>query len=407
MDINIAFLTPQSDILSNNSQPIENKQDFSIVMAHHIVPFEQESIKTENMSTDIYLEHNLYLDEVTQNSEKNILSIGNVFPLEKEPLEEKEGTELIYGIMFNPISYQENDNLPKDVIHTETLNKNTYRDTVKNNEILQSGPEEKENNLSQLKYEININNPSRDVVYKNSMSENITFFPTMTKADMTPKSSHESNLIIRDDISPIEDDEKNYVISGLIPSDFSTEVKLKNKIQAQISSYENMSEFKERSIIDNEYIQSESKEMIQENQINYDPNNIQSFEKEIGENLISMIKESDHQVKLKVNPPELGSIDIDLDWTDEQAHVSFYTENMQVMAAIEASISELKNLFNEQNLSLGDVNVFNQDYRESKKQNEDLYNHAQENDNIESKILNKSTKQTINRPSSGNISVFV
>ena len=405
MDINIAFLNPQSDISLSNLQPIESKQDFSIMI--------EKEIETNSNSEN---------NEITLNSEKVILSFGSAFPVEgtdrenlktndAKNLEESESecAEHIFSVMINPLvsPAKEIESKPDylEIVNTiQSESENEFEN--QENSRFETKDESNINNVAQNKEAVNINNIAKGQVEKNIFSEQLAKVSLM-KTEKASNSKHESQAIKKDDVNLSENDKTDSVIASLIPSDVALESKSKNKIQSQLSAYENISEFNENSAVENEYIQADAKEIIQKGEINYDPSKTQSFEKELGEHLVSMIKENDHQVKLKVNPPELGNIDIDLNWSNEQANVSFYTGSAQVMTTIEASIAELKNLFNQQNLSLGDVNVFHQASDEHKRNHQD-YNKAQKNENLESQIIKKSVKEKVNNPlSSGSISVFV
>ncbi len=134
---------------------------------------------------------------------------------------------------------------------------------------------------------------------------------------------------------------------------------------------------------------------------------IKNFEKEIGERLVDLLKVDGRQVTLKINPPELGKMDINLELNNEIANLSFYTSSMQVKLAIEASMSELKNLFGEQNLSLGEVQVFHQgEDSNNKRHPQELYE-TREHKNLNT--LSKDQKEISNpknKMSTGTINLF-
>lgn len=407
MDINIAFLNPQTDASLSNPQYIENKQDFLVVIEKQISSLKEEAVISDKMNTDLNLILKSEVDELSSKLEKNILLSGNKFPPKEDSikkmknnidqsLEKNDGSDVIYSVFFNPpVSHAD-----------EAESKVNYLMTTNVIQIdSESENHNKENIQLQSKKEININslpqsNIKNDIVYED-LGQILA-----VKTEKPFNFTSENKFIDNEDMILSEDNKIDTVLTSLIPSDLSLEGKSKNKIQSQLSAYENLSEFNDTSMIDNEYTQVDSNQIIQESEINYDSNKAQSFEKELGEHLVSMIKENNHQVKLKVNPPELGSIDIDLNWADEQANVSFYSGNPQVVSAIESSIAELKNLFHNQNLSLGDVHVFHQHSDDSKKHHH-TFSEAQK-ENIHSNKIDKSEKENNHKPlSSGNISVFV
>lgn len=389
MDINIAFLNSQLNNSIDFSQVIESEQDFSIIMDKQVVVSKSQGAFSEKVISDSISEENWLLNENNENPEKNILSPGNEFPLNINELSEKNDDPApIYGVMFNPLIYQ-SDNESSSTEYLETVN------------IIQLATE----NEFQSKDEKNINDLSQDKILKKEVPE-IVVQTSLPKIENNLKPIYENKTIKTNADFLYDKDNEDSVLTSLIPSDFSLDGKSKNKITSQLSVYESTLEFNENNMIESDLVEANSKENIESSEINYDPNQTQAFEKELGEHLVSMVKQNDHQVKLKINPPELGNIDIDLNLNDEQADVSFYTGNLQVMATIEASISELKSLFNNQNLSLGDVHVFHQSSDENKKHHQDFYE-TQKNENIEQNSIKKSTKEKLNKPSSGNISVFV
>lgn len=304
--------------------------------------------------------------------------------------------------MFNSMIPQfEIVNSKSDYIQMMNTTQTDLKDEYKN----------QENTSFQTEDQININNFSLNKI--DTHAEILTQSP-LYKTEKSLSFNHEYGIrdIKEDEAVSLEKIESNFVESNsmglnLLSADLAMEGKTKTKIQSQLSVYDHISEFNESNVVDNEHIQTDSNDVILKGEINYDPNKTEFFEKELGEHLVSMVKENDHQVKLKINPPDLGNIDIDLNWAEEQANISFYAETFQVKAAIEASIAELKNLFNEQSLSLGDVHVFHQTSDSNKRDHQDFYE-SQSNENIKTTIIEKAEKEIINKPLlSGSISVFV
>lgn len=400
MDINIAFLNSQSDFSVETFHPIENKQDFSFLI-------ESEINSSEQIMADLN-------DECTRKTENITLSLGKEVPVEDAEIKElrskfksdleKKDDDLIYNTIFNPVTYQpEHVKLKTDYTQIVNIIQTALDENFKSQEDI-IFPSEHKNEIKVDSFFQNKDELTR--------AENLAFSFNL-KTDKSLNLNHESQDVREDEGALLEkielnSDESKAVELNLFSAELTVEGKSKTKIQSQLSAYENISEFNENTTsIDNEYIQTDSQAVFQKSDINYDPNKTEYFEKELGDRLVSMVKESEHQVKLKITPPELGNIDIDLSLTEDQANVSFYTANSQVKAAIEASITELKNLFNEQSLSLGDVHVFHQASDDSKRQSQHFYE-KQINENAETASIKKSEKERINKPLSSNgISVFV
>lgn len=400
MDINIAFLGSQFDSSIDNFQLIENKQDFSILMENQIDSLKEYNDFAERIESE-------FNDGNTLKTENLTAFLGKEFPVEVMATtetrnkfntnSEKKDDELIYNIMFNPMMYQPDEiNKTSDYIQIVTVAQTDSTDEFKYQENTVSQYEKKQDSK--------VEDFSQDKIDELSSYENLVQTSVLKPEKHLDSTEDEDLLLEKLDLNPSE---SKPVAINLMPSDLVIEGKSKAKIQSQLSVYENISEFNKNNSTDNEYIQTDLQPVIQKSEINYDPNKIEHFEKELGERLISMVKESEHQVKLKINPPELGNVDIDLNLIEEQANISFYTASAQVKASIEASIAELKNLFNEQSISLGDVQVFHQASDEGKRNAQHFYEN-QINSPTEAASIKKAETEVINKASSPNgVSVFV
>lgn len=85
-----------------------------------------------------------------------------------------------------------------------------------------------------------------------------------------------------------------------------------------------------------------------------------AWNKELGEKLIWMHKQSIPSVELRLNPEHLGPVLVKIDVNQDQANVAFTTQHLAVKEAIEAALPKLKEMFSGQQLNLADVNVSQQ-----------------------------------------------
>lgn len=85
-----------------------------------------------------------------------------------------------------------------------------------------------------------------------------------------------------------------------------------------------------------------------------------AWNKELGEKLIWMHKQSIPSVELRLNPEHLGPVLIKIDVSHDQASVAFTAQHLAVKEAIEAAIPKLREMLNGQQLNLADVNVSQQ-----------------------------------------------
>lgn len=85
-----------------------------------------------------------------------------------------------------------------------------------------------------------------------------------------------------------------------------------------------------------------------------------AWNKELGEKLIWMHKQSVPSVELRLNPEHLGPVLIKIDVNHDQANVAFTAQHLAVKEAIEAAIPKLREMLGGQQLNLVDVNVSQQ-----------------------------------------------
>lgn len=75
--------------------------------------------------------------------------------------------------------------------------------------------------------------------------------------------------------------------------------------------------------------------------------------------------------EIKLNPPQLGPIEVRVQLQHEQAHISFTAQHASVREALEAALPRLREMFNANGFNLVDVNVSQHSFAEQQR-------HAQE-----------------------------
>ena len=85
-----------------------------------------------------------------------------------------------------------------------------------------------------------------------------------------------------------------------------------------------------------------------------------AWNKELGEKLIWMHKQSIPSVELRLNPEHLGPVLVKIDVSHDQASVAFTAQHLAVKEALEAAIPKLREMLGGQQLNLADVNVSQQ-----------------------------------------------
>lgn len=81
------------------------------------------------------------------------------------------------------------------------------------------------------------------------------------------------------------------------------------------------------------------------------------WEQGVGDRIMWMLGNSVQGVSLRINPAHLGPIEIQLSLHQDQATVAFTAQHAAVREALEASIPRLREMFQENNLQLANVDV--------------------------------------------------
>lgn len=72
--------------------------------------------------------------------------------------------------------------------------------------------------------------------------------------------------------------------------------------------------------------------------------------------------------EIKLNPPQLGPIEVRVQLQHEQAHISFTAQHASVRDALEAALPRLREMFNASGFNLVDVNVSQHSFAEQQRQ---------------------------------------
>lgn len=77
----------------------------------------------------------------------------------------------------------------------------------------------------------------------------------------------------------------------------------------------------------------------------------------IGERLIFMVNKDIQSAEIKLNPPQMGPVELKVTMHQEQASVTLLAQHAATREALEQAIPRLREMMESQNLNLGDVNV--------------------------------------------------
>lgn len=98
--------------------------------------------------------------------------------------------------------------------------------------------------------------------------------------------------------------------------------------------------------------------------INHSPGE-SAWSQALGERVLWMTGRDMQQAEVRLNPPQLGPVEIRVSMHNDQANVTFVAQHPFTREALEASIPRLREMFGESNINLADVDVGQRDARDS------------------------------------------
>lgn len=90
---------------------------------------------------------------------------------------------------------------------------------------------------------------------------------------------------------------------------------------------------------------------------------------ELGQRLMMMVGQKIQVAEIRLDPPDLGPMEVKVRMQQDQAHVVFHSQHAAVRDALEQAVPRLRELFDQNGLGLGDVDV--QDQTAQQRQGED------------------------------------
>lgn len=87
--------------------------------------------------------------------------------------------------------------------------------------------------------------------------------------------------------------------------------------------------------------------------------------RELSQQVVIAARTDEQSVSLRLNPADLGPLQIELKILDQQAHVQFLSPHAQVRGAVEQAIPQLREALAEQGIALADTSVGEQREQQS------------------------------------------
>lgn len=100
------------------------------------------------------------------------------------------------------------------------------------------------------------------------------------------------------------------------------------------------------------------------------PLNNARFAPELSDRMLMMVSKRVQVAEIRIDPPDLGPVDVKVRYNKEQAHVTFTSHVATVRDAIEQSVPKLREMFEESGLGLGDVDVQDKSQRDQQTERE-------------------------------------
>lgn len=138
-----------------------------------------------------------------------------------------------------------------------------------------------------------------------------------------------------------------------------------NNTQTQINTQYDNARY-EQSILESQAIQSQQLQSstAQVKQVNIDASMMQAINivksdaaKMLQERVSSMLSISNKEAEIRLDPPEMGSMQIRIRSDAEQAQINFVVQNQQAKEALEQSMPRLREMLAEQGIDLGESTI--------------------------------------------------
>ena len=96
-----------------------------------------------------------------------------------------------------------------------------------------------------------------------------------------------------------------------------------------------------------------------------------AWETNLGSRLQMMVGQNVQTAEIRLDPPELGTLDIKIKVTNDVASVNITSPHTQVREALETAVPRLREMFAESGLSLGDVDVRQESFAQHQNSSEE------------------------------------
>lgn len=131
------------------------------------------------------------------------------------------------------------------------------------------------------------------------------------------------------------------------------------------------------------------------------------WKQELGNNMVRMAKTGDTTATLKLNPMELGTINVDLKVSDKQVQINFASMSSQVRAAVEQALPQLRESFEDQGLELSDSSFSEQSLFQQEQSAQRMVMNDSSNASENEDLLSEDTEKAENKVKDSAIDTYV
>jgi flagellar hook-length control protein FliK len=111
----------------------------------------------------------------------------------------------------------------------------------------------------------------------------------------------------------------------------------------------------------------------------------------LNDKVMVMMNQKLQQVEIRLDPQELGNVNVKINLQNEQAVVNFTVQNQQAKEVFDQNLGRLREMLAESGVNVGDANVEQQ----SKQKNEEELGEGRQGNGNENEFLDLSDTQTL------------
>ena len=203
-------------------------------------------------------------------------------------------------------------------------------------------------------------NDSQKVSSKISTSENVEPSKVATASIKEENATKSSELMQKDGLKNISAEQVPVRVAQVFTQITAA---LNTQQPSTLSQYDSLGY--DQSLLDTQIIQTQQLQSTsQVKQVSIDPGVMQAINivksdaaKLLQDRVSSMLSINNKEAEIRLDPPEMGSMQIRIRSDAEQAHINFVVQNQQAKEALEQSMPRLREMLAQQGLELGESTI--------------------------------------------------